>query len=101
MLTANPQRKHSMPTLFDFEKKRTEFSLASTAENAALATALGSGDEGGESSGMSLVESLILAGGYLWSIRRLDPRPPNSSTGRYGDALDIIYNYTVAAAKSI
>ena len=86
-----------MPT--HSEKKRTEFALASTAENIALATALGSGDEGDESSGMSLVENLTLAGGYLSSIRYLNPRPPNSSAGRHGDALDIIYSYTDAALR--
>ena len=88
----------NMPT--HSEKKRTEFALASTAENIALATALGSGDEGDESSGMSLVENLTLAGGYLSSIRYFNPRPPNSSAGRHGDALDIIYNYTDAAFRS-
>ena len=69
-----------MPT--HSEKKRTEFSLASAAENVDLATALGSCDEGDESSGMSLVENLTLAGEYLSSIRYLNPRPPNSSAGR-------------------
>ena len=87
-----------MPT--HSEKKRTEFALASTAENIALATALGSGDEGDESSGMSLVENLTLAGGYLSSICHLNPRPPNSSAGHHGDALDILYNYTDAAFRS-
>ena len=87
-----------MPT--HSEKKRTEFALASTAENIALATALGPGDEGDESSGMSLVENLTLAGGYLSSIRYLNPRPPNSSTGRHGDALDnIIYDCTDAPLR--
>ena len=48
----------AMPT--HSEKKRTEFALASAAENVGLATAFGSADEGDESSGMSLVENLTL-----------------------------------------
>ena len=47
-----------MPT--HSEEKRTEFALASAAENVGLATALGSGTEGDELSGMSLVENLTL-----------------------------------------
>ena len=87
-----------MPT--HSEKKKTEFTLSSAAENVALAIALGSGDEGNELSGMGLVESLVLADGYLPSIRYLNLRPPNYSASRHGDALDIIYNYTDAALRS-
>ena len=87
-----------MPT--HSEKKKTEFALSSAAENVALAIALGSGDEGNELSGMGLVESLVLADGYLSSIRYLNLRPPNYSASRHGDALDIIYNYTDAALRS-
>ena len=92
-------RLGKMPT--HSEKKMTEFALASTAENVALAIAVGSGDGGDESSGMSLVENLVLAGGYLSSIRYPNPRPPYSSAGRHGGALgNIIYNYTDAAFRS-
>ena len=80
-----PDALDNMPTYS--KKKRTEFALASTAENVALATALGFSDEGDELSGMSLVENLTLvAGGYLSSIRYLNPRPPNRSAGHHGDA---------------
>ena len=92
-------RLDNMPT--HSERGGTEFALTSTAENVALATALGSGNEGDESSGMSLVENLALAGGYISSIRYLNPLPPNSSAGCHGNALDnIIYNYTNAAFRS-
>lgn len=87
----------NMPTYS--EKKRAEFALASAPENVALATALRSGDEGDESSGKSLVKDLILASRCLSSIRYLNPCLPNSSAIRYGDAVDIIYNYTDVALR--